>query len=445
MPLDPIDPVTRFEMFPSVRNRMIVEQTRLRSTCLACGAKTIGPVFSLGEQFVNDFPVSLDDRGPKIPLALMVCENVECELVQLSHVVPRDALYRTHYWYRSGVNEMMRQELADIVEWGAGFIGEPAFSVVDIGANDGTLLRAAREKFGKDAWLFAWEPALNMQEALRKVADDIYPEYFPDAADALAGPADLVFSIAMFYDVENPQAFIHGINSILAPNGVWVVQFQDLLSMIQTGGVDCLCHEHLAYYSMKPLCRMAGIAGLELVGATFSKSNGGCLRVAFAKKGADWFGPVPSYSQLERVGVHEALRWFGERSQAVHEVLRSTLLRHASSGRIELLGASTKGNTLLQWLGLGPELVFCANERAPEKFGRLTMTGIPIMGELEEGGVEVARCLRLVLPWHFKQGLLAREKGFLDAGGTLLFPLPHPTIVTKTGETPLRVTRSPLD
>lgn len=430
--------LSRFEMPVTERNELILSRTVERKTCRSCGS-SLTPVFDLGPMFVNDFPRRLEDRGPKVPLNLAVCDQEECSLVQLTHTVPRDALYRTHYWYRSGVNEMMRKELADIVDWGLGFITTPAvLNVADIGANDGTLLAAVAKRCeGFPLRLAAWEPAENLAEAFwvalspyrrRNLSVMLSHDYFPPSYDSL-DRFDLIFSIAMFYDLEDPAGFVAAIRRRLNHGGVWVLQFQDLFSMLDTRGVDCACHEHLEYYTLHSLRHLLSRHELTIAGAVYSQSNGGSLRVAVCRQGdgkvmEDWINPEVRRrdAALSLSGIIPTFEWWrGEMEKVQLALLRAI----PNTINLELLGASTKGNTLLQWLNLGPERVVRAIERAPEKAGRMTITGIPIVGE--DGGYLVpSQTIRLVLPWHFKESLLSREREWLRKGGRLLFPLPHP-------------------
>lgn len=448
-----MDSLSRFEMPPTERNQLILSQTVVHTRCRVC-LSPITPALDLGEMFVSDFPERLEDRGPKVPLTLAVCGNQACSLVQLTHTVPRDALYRTRYWYRSGVNESMRQELQDVAQWGLERAEVACTDVVlDIGANDGTLLAAVRTLSAARRWAVEPSPSFLrlLEERVAGVADRIIQDYFPvqlqDYSDPFSGVRPkLIFSIAMFYDLERPHSFVQEIDRILHPEGVWVVQMGDFASMLQSGGFDTICHEHLQLYTLRSFMHLLRPFNLEVIDATISQANGGSLRIAVGRK--DWELPesvqqdVTADERVEALLHREAvliagpddqdevlaLRRFSDRIHHDCTRVQQALLSHSAGDRpIELLGASTKGNTLLQRLNLGPELCRRAIERAPEKRGRLTVTGIPIVGE-EEGKVDPAP-LRLVTPWHFRKGLVEREQAYLASGGKLLFPLPSPVIV----------------
>lgn len=398
----------------------------VQHSCRWCGGDLFS-VLDLGALALSDFPLPGGAEPVRVPLDLSQCER--CKLVQLRHTVEPDEMFR-RYWYRSGINETMRAELQDVVTRARDLVLlNDGDTVVDIGANDGTLL----SYFPPGVQRVAFEPALNLQEPLRQHATQVIADYFPHAAFRL-DPAKLIFSIACFYDVDVPDRFVQAIAGLLHPEGAWIVQFQDLHQMIAATAFDNICHEHLIYYSLASFERLILPYGLRIVDAQVRPINGGSLRLTVMhKEEASHPRHALTLREVEKVRrweegcehweTLERFAWrVGEARRQIQSVLHVT-------GRmsIDLYGASTKGNTLLQYCGIGPELVRQAWERSPEKVGRETITGIPIVSEAD-GRHDPPELLFCGI-WQFRDSMLKREASYLATGGTILFPLPSVDLV----------------
>jgi len=383
--------------------------------CRACRA-SLATVFDMGTLALSNFPDGAA-RLPGAPLDLCRCRS--CGLVQLRHTVSPDALFK-RYWYLSGVNESMRAELADVVADAVAHHGNLGRGdiVVDVGANDGTLLAA----YPPGVTRVAFEPAENLQEALGRHADVRRMEYFPGSL-RLKGSASILTSIACFYAVDDPLAFVAAVDDSLTRDGVWVVQFQDLHQMIEATAFDDVCHEHLFYPSLASTERMLEGFDLRVIDAQRRPVNGGSLRLTVGRK---WRGVSPNVRRLRdmEAGCEDltTLLDFAERAETARAQIRAAV--DSYGGVVDLYGASTKGNMLLQFCGLGPGRIRQAWERSPEKWGRRTVTGIPIVSE------DVGRAdppgLLLVVIWQFREAILRREASF---GGRFLFPLPRVEVV----------------
>jgi hypothetical protein len=314
---------------------------------------------------------------------------------------------------------------------------------LDIGANDGTLLANYAALRPYVPHRVAVEPALNLHEHLVEHADQLLPGYFP--ADFLLAPSArfrIITAIACAYDLENPVAFFRGIAQHLASNGVAVIQFQDLGQMIETNAFDNIVHEHLEYYTLHSLLKVVTEAGLQVVDCTRRAINGGSLRVVL-RHGLYRVG-VGVHQQMDREvrqGLstlllqtdRSALQRFRQNVLAVQTQIGAVLQQTFDQGvTVDVYGASTKGNILLQVMGVGPDRVRQAIDRSPEKVGRLTITGIPIVGE-EEGRRDPA-AVWLTNIWQFRAGVLERERWFLEEGRQMLFALPRPEIVYQQKE-----------
>jgi NDP-4-keto-2,6-dideoxyhexose 3-C-methyltransferase len=414
-----------------------------RTTCRVCDG-ALEPVLDLGSLYVSNFIPPGEPDGTKAPLELVLCRR--CRLLQLKHTVPAETMYR-NYWYRSGTNQTMRNALADIANTAETLIRlKEGDSVVDIGCNDGTLLASYRtggiRKIGFD-------PAENLAELSRRIADKLVVGYFTREAfredPELAGCRPrIVTSIAMFYDLEDPNRFVSDVKEAMDPEGLWIVQMSYLPLMLKTNEFGNICHEHLEYYSLASFDHLLGLHGFEVVDVEQNDVNGGSLRAYIRNRGADpnLFGDA-TYRKLAeervrdlreqeiRMGLEdiEVYREFAVWVNRIRDDVVGFIKEQVARGKkVYVYGASTKGNTLLQYFGLDRTLIAGAAERNRDKWGTVTVgTHIPIVSE------EEARAARpdyfLILPWHFLEEFRQREKAFLLAGGKFIVPMPHFTLI----------------
>ena len=415
----------------------------VRQSCRLCGSRSLTSIVDLGDQMLASAFVSETnrDRIPtrKVPLELVRCnpqlDERACGLVQLRHSFPPDLMY-ADYWYVSGVNQTMRDALGeiasrtrDLVELHAGDV------VVDIGCNDGTLLNsygvAGLDRVGFD-------PAQNFAEQKDEFLR--VPTYFnANAYRAVrsAKQAKVVTSIAMFYDLEDPNQFTAEVAEILDDKGIWILQMADLPNMLRHNMFDNICHEHLCYYHLAPLERLFSGHGLKLVDVEMNFVNGSSYRLYIRKLA----GPPPTKQARERIAKvrfdefnlaldtdapYDAFKRNIERNK--HDLLFFLTQAKHQRKQVFVYGASTKGNVLLQYCGIDTSLVPFAADRNPKKWGAKTLgTNIPIISE------EEARAKQpdyfLVLPYHFLDEMLVRERAFLERGGKFIVPVPTVRVV----------------
>jgi NDP-4-keto-2,6-dideoxyhexose 3-C-methyltransferase len=428
----------------------MTDHVTTRSYCRACAVADVKdlpplvPLLSLGPIALSTFPEPGERPAhPPVPLTLAACPR--CTLVQLTHTTPFQWMFgSTQYWYRSGVNETMRAELTDVADTARVLLGGLTAKdhVLDIGANDGTLLAAYGAKGSPGApYKIACEPSQSLHDALRAHCSELHPAPFPcDTLDIWEGGLAVVTACAMIYDLEDPIRFFAQIERLLTPEGVCLVQFQDLAQMIESTAFDCVCHEHLEYYTLYALATLLNHCGLWVTDVETREINGGSLRVTIRKRGhgASLSGSSRVLSQIayeNRLGLTtiEGLRQahlgMAARMHAMRAQIRATCWEVVErGGTVDLYGASTKGNTLLQYIGLTEGLVRQAWERSAEKVGRrVGTTGIPIVSE-DEGRANPPSVL-LVPIWQFRDAVIRRERAYLEGGGTLLFPLPVAEVV----------------
>lgn len=415
--------------------------TRLASkkitSCRVCGAQSLTSIIDLGNHAISGF-VTATKKSQTYPLALVLCTT--CGLVQSAHTaVPANTLYRT-YWYKSGVNDSMKHALYDIVTSIKKRVNVKKNDIVlDIGANDGTLLGF----WGTTVTRIGFEPARNLLVEAKTHATHIINDFFSQKAfdDIVCGrQANIITTIAMFYDLEDPNSFVQEMSTSITQTGVWVIQMASLLSTVQNNMFDNICHEHIEHYSLHSLEYLLTKHHLAVVDIEENEVNGGSIRVYVMKTSAAKQYKYKGASQrLMRYRVKElqaklsspaTYRAFRTRVAYTKRAIRSFITKEIKRGKIVYgYGASTKGNTLLQYYKFTKSYLTAIAERNPAKWGKKTIgTYIPIISEAQARRDHPDYFF--VLPWHFKQEFIRREHKYLQSGGSMIFPLPSPTIVT---------------
>jgi hypothetical protein len=396
-----------------------------RITCRLCG-NSLENVIDLGDIYLNDFV----DDGEEIvsaPLTLVRC--TQCELVQLRHTSDLDRLYR-QYWYKSSLNKGMIVSLQDIVNNIEKKVSlYPKDTVIDIGCNDGTMLSQYHNPL---ITKIGFDPALNLKSEAEKHCDIFYNTYFGDVS-ITTPKAKVITSIAMFYDLEDPHTFVELVKRSLSLDGIWVVQFTDLLSMMKANAFDTICHEHLEYYSFKVLYNLFAQHGLDVFDVSTNDVNGGSVRIYICYKDQRAIElSVQKFLADEQKYMDsftDPFKAFAERVEKIKKDTKIFIETELSMNKvIHVMGASTKGNTLLQYFGIDHRHIRFAAEVNADKFGKKTVaTNIPIISEAES--IAMNPDYYLVLPWHFRKGLLQKHKVYLDNGGRFIFPCPNFDIV----------------
>jgi len=402
--------------------------------CRICGNTNLARVLDLGEQMLTGvFPA---ERGADVtvgPLCLVKCVGEQaCGLLQMEHSYSLGEMYGDNYGYRSGLNASMTAHLAAKVERIRNLVHlKRGDLVVDIGANDGTTLGCYPEGLGLD--LVGVDPTGTKFRQYYEPHIQLIPDFFSGALVEAKFPgrkARVVTSFSMFYDLEAPMDFMREIHRILADDGVWVFEQSYMPTMLATNSYDTVCHEHLEFYALKQIQWMAELIGFQIVDVEFNEVNGGSFSVTVTK--ATDPSPTAAVAALladERAAGFDSLEPFAAFAERVARS-RDTLIgfidrAHAEGKTVAALGASTKGNVLLQYCGLTPDRVLAVGEVNPEKFGRFTPgTWIPIVPEREL--LERRPDYLIVLPWHFR-AFFERAPAFHDR--RLVFPLPELAVI----------------
>lgn len=398
--------------------------------CRICGNQNLVQVLDLGEQMLTGvFPRTCDAQVTTGPLRLVKCMGEDaCGLLQLAHSYDLGEMYGDNYGYRSGLNASMVRHLHAKVARLLGLVSlREGDLVVDVGANDGTTLGAYPESIGAD--LLGIDPTGAKFRQYYKPHVDLSADFFTAGTLRRVRPGKAVrvlTSFSMFYDLETPMAFMQDVHDVLADDGVWVFEQSYMPAMLDALSYDTVCHEHLEYYALRQVRWMADRVGFTIVDIEFNDVNGGSFSVTAAKS----VSGMPESPDVARILAEEAARGldtlvpfeaFAKRTVQLRDELRAFLTQAKAEGKtVAALGASTKGNVLLQYCGITTDDISEVGEVNPEKFGALTPgTFLPIRNEADV--LAHGHDYHVVLPWHFRRNFLANP---VYSGRTLVFPLP---------------------
>ena len=406
--------------------------------CRVCNNTQLAEVLDLGTQALTGvFPKTRNQQVTSGPLKLVKCTGAGdvCGLLQLQHTYDLGELYGDNYGYRSGLNTSMVAHLhakvrriLDRVKLGEGAL------IVDIGANDSTTLQA----YPKDGCvLVGIDPTGAKFERFYPPHIQLIPDFF--SAETVRRhlgnrKATVVTSFSMFYDLERPLEFMKEVCEVLDEHGVWVLEQSYMPTMLRMNSYDTVCHEHLEYYALKQIKWMTDRVGLQIIDVEFNDVNGGSFSVMLAKRGSP-YGESPQVARILDKEAQEGLdtlrpyQAFARRVAASREAMRAFLDDARKSGKsVHALGASTKGNVLLQYCNITEADISRVGEVNADKFECFTPgTLLPIIAEDE---ILASRPDYLVvLPWHFRSFFVNHPK---FSGLNLVFPLPDLTVVSST-------------
>jgi len=403
--------------------------------CRICDCTNLITVLSLGEQFLTGvFPKTINENVSKGPLDLVWCS--ECGLLQMKQSYSLDEMYGDNYGYRSGLNNSMVNHLTKKINYLEKII-KPGNNdiVIDIGSNDATSLKAYSGKFRK----VGIDPTGKKFNEYYTDEIILIPDFFSEKVFKNKFPnekAKIITSIAMFYDLENPKAFVKDIEALLSDDGIWHFEQSYMPSMLRTNSYDTICHEHLEFYSFKVVNYLLEKCGLRVIDVQMNAINGGSFAVTACKKNALYKSNKPIIEWMIRqendmgLDTPKPYRDFEERVFRHRKNLKELIESLVADGKkIIGYGASTKGNVLLQFCGLTSEHIPYIAEVNEDKFGSYTPgTNIKIISEKE--AYEMNPDYFFVLPWHFKDFILNKEKNYINKTDIqFIFPLPEIEVV----------------
>ena len=404
------------------------------SKCRISGSSNLKTILNLGNQSLTGvFPKISNQKITKGPLELVWCPD--SGLVQLKHSYNPSEMYGLNYGYRSGLNNSMVQHLKFKVDRLTTKVKLDDLDIVlDIGSNDGTLLNSYNNKnihrIGMDPTAGKFRQYYD--ENILVIEDFFSKDKFFESSK---NKAKIITSIAMFYDLEDPSTFVQEISEVLTDDGIWHFEQSYLPTMLRMNSYDTVCHEHVEYYSLSVIYKLLTKHNLRIIDVELNSVNGGSFAVTAVKENSLYLGNGEIVNWLleqeDRMGLNTLRPYqaFAKRVSQHREDLRNLIIGIRNAGKSVVgYGASTKGNVLLQFCELGPSEISCIAEVNPEKFGAYTPgSNIPILSEKEVRAKKPD--YMLVLPWHFRDGILQREKEFLKSGGRLIFPLPEIEII----------------
>lgn len=413
----------------------------MAATCRVSGEPLI-PALDLGTLYLSNFFDSKSPDAPSGRLQLGVAK--ESQLLQLMETFPPELMYR-QYWYLSGTNAQMTRELRDIVEIVPGWVRlAEGDHVLDIGCNDGTLLRQYPPELGLVK--VGIDPAKNIAPLGRQASTLHACDYFSKEtylALTQGKKARVITSIAMFYDLDDPNSFVHDIAECLDDQGIWIMQLSYTPLMLKQNAFDNIVHEHIEYYSLASVDALLRRHSLKIMSVELNDTNAGSFRLVITHDRNDCsqmtlfdrdigeyqYNAMLAYEKSIGLNTIEAVHAFGARVEALKTHTLELLSDLKKKGKVVYgYGASTKGNTLLQYYGIDTSLIPAIAERQTQKVGKLTAgSWIPIISEDE---MRKARPDYLfVLPWHFINEFYRRESEFLKRGGKFIVPLPELQVI----------------
>jgi hypothetical protein len=402
--------------------------------CRSCNSKKLEKAFNLGKQSLTGiFPENKKQFVTQGNLSLILCKN--CSLLQLGDSFNTDEMYGDNYGYMSSLNQSMFEHLRNKVTKLKSLVSLLSSDIiVDIGSNDGTFLNFFDKKFK----LIGVDPTIiKFHKFYRKDIVKI-PDFFSQNILNILlkkRKAKLITTISMFYDLPNPTKFVEDIYNCLDENGVWHLEQSYMPAMIRNISYDTICHEHLEYYSLKSIKFILDKVGFKIIDLEFNDINGGSFALTVAKKGS-------SHKENKKT-----VQWLLEKEEILNynnlnkhkdfyqeclkqKLLLVNLLKNLKDMKKKVLGygASTKGNVILQFCNINEKLIPYIGEVNKYKFNKYTPgSNIKIISETKLKKMQPD--YMLVLPWHFKDFIIKKEKKFLNNGGKLIFPLPDIEIV----------------
>jgi len=409
--------------------------------CRVCGSKNLEPILSLGEQFVTNFVDTPATEAYKGPLELVLCnpKNGGCGLLQLKHSFNHDLLYRK-YWYQSAISTTMVKALTDLTNKSEEIIPlKSGDIVVDIGSNDGTLLRQYKTK---GIQTIGFEPS-NLWELGIPRTSKIIHDYFNYGSYSKEfgnKKAKVITAIAMFYDLEDPNSFVEDIKKCLDKDGLWLIQMNYLGLMVENNTFDNISHEHLEYYSLYSLEHLLNKHGMEAFDVELNDVNGGSFRIYVKHKDSKVKTSPGAKERLERLRTYERnmgletrepYDQFAKRIVKIKDDLNNFLDQELKKKKtFYIYGASTRGLVVLQYANVDNKKIRAATDKNPDKWGKYIVgTGIPII-PVEEYRKKYPDYL-FVLPYQFIEEIKNQERDFLEHGGKMIVAVPKFKIYDK--------------
>jgi len=398
--------------------------------CRFCKSNKLVDVINLGKQSLTGvFPKNVKDKVTRGPLIVALCKN--CSLLQLRHSYNMEELYGLNYGYRSSLNSSMVNHLRNkAITLVKNYKITKKDFIIDIGSNDGTFLnffKNYKNLIGVDPTIAKFKK--NYNKEITQI-EDFFPSNILNSKIKLK-KAKLITSFSMFYDLEDPFEFSCQIKKMLTRDGVWQFEQSYMPFMLKQNSYDTICHEHLEYYSLTIIKKILEKAGFKILDVEFNNINGGSFSVTAThgnskkknnQKIINWLLEEERKMELNKPKVYLD---FADRTKEHKKSLINLLQKlKRNKKKVSGLGASTKGNVILQYCKIDKSLLESIYEINTDKFGKFTPgSNIKILSDKK---ISKNNCdYLLVLPWHFKDHIIKKEKKLIQKGIKLIFPLPE--------------------
>ena len=402
------------------------------NNCRNCRKKNLIQLFTLGNQYFTGKFIKYGDKVKKAPINLSICKK--CKLVQLKDRYNLKYMYGPDYGYRTGINKTMSLHVKKITKILSKKVNlKKNDFVLDIASNDGTLLNY----YNRNIKTFGIDPVLDKYKLYYKNIDYKKNDFFNKNAikSKTKNKFKIITALSVFYDLNNPNKFLKDVHDILDENGLFLLEFADLASLIKLNMFDTICHEHAEYYSTKVLIKMFEKNNLRLLQINKNDINGASKQFLLSKKNSKFKSNnkniinILKEEKLLKLDDPKMYSKFFTKIKKIGKELKIFLDRQIKKNKVvHGYGASTKGNTLLQFFKIGQRQISFISDRNPDKYGLKTPgTNITIISEKKSRSLKPD--FYLVLPWHFKKEILKREIKIRKKGTRFIFPLPKLTII----------------
>jgi len=398
----------------------------MKFLCINCNYHKSKSLINFGKiSFTGKFPKK-NQNIKKAPINLVMCKN--CKLVQLKDKFNQSYLFNNDYGYRTGINETMRSHVKDIVKTASSLVKLKRNDyVLDIASNDATLLNF----YPRTVIKFGIDPIINKYIKEYKKINFFVANFFSkkNIQKLTYKKFKIITALAVFYDLHKPNNFLNDIENILEDNGILILEFTDLYSIFKKNMFDAFCHEHIGYYSTKILNEICQKNNLRIFDLSQNEING-CTTTFFICKKNALFKQKNTLKKLlkkEKIKKLDNIKTYQNFFYSIKKLQKNLNLKlneiKKKNKTIHGYGASTKGNVLLQYFKISNKTVSFIAERNSLKFGLYTPgSKIKIISEADSRKLNPDYFL--VLPWHFKDEILKREKKLISHGTKFIFPLP---------------------
>lgn len=407
-----------------------------KRTCRLCHGTDLENFLDLGEQpAANAFLLRENfEKEQRYPLIIARCGNPDCGFVQLAHVVDAETLF-SDYVYVSSTSPVFVKHFEEYAQKMMERVNVKDRLTVDIGSNDGILLKPLKELGARALGVdLAKDIAVKATAEGLETITGYFTEAFAEQVVAERGKAALITANNAFAHIDDLDDVVKGVRTLLATDGLFAIEAPYLIDFLEKKLFDLIYHEHLSYLSIRPLQAFFKRYDMRIVDIDKVDTHGGSVRIIVAHNNSP-FAEAEIVQQMidEEVskGLHEpaVYRQFGQEVMANKDAVRALLKSLKSEGKkIDGYGAPAKGNTLLNFMEIGPDILDYIVDDSPLKQGLYTPgTHIPVVpaSTLAKDPPDYL----FILAWNFAPSIMKKNEEFAERGGKFIIPVPSPAIV----------------